>query len=203
MLTELVCSIREQKIKNNDLLGDKEIRHSLKIHLTKSSRAPRAVLEELRVHNGNAIADIVAIHNNNAHCYEIKSDKDSIERVQKQAQFYDLVFRKVTLVTTARHLDRAILYTPAHWGIMVAKSWKGRVICSYVRPAGVSNRFDKQLALLTLWKSELTTIAEPISESSLAKLSRKRLTELLAENFSRDWISKQISEQLLSRVLRT
>ena len=53
-------------------LNDSEIRRSLIQKLNNQAKQPKAILEELRVHNGNAIADVVAIHNN-AHCYEIKA----------------------------------------------------------------------------------------------------------------------------------
>ncbi|MDP3672683.1 MAG: sce7726 family protein [Telluria sp.] len=188
--------------KSIDLLGDKEIRQSLKLRLAQASRAPRAVIDELRVHNGNAIADVVAIHSY-AHCYEIKSDKDSLDRIAKQAQFYDLVFRKVTLVTTAKHFDRVDGVVPVHWGIMLARLDQGKVVFSHARAAGVSAQFDKQLALLTLWKSELAMLAEPIAESSLAKLSRKTLAGFLADKLSVGQISKDIGEQLLNRSLRS
>lgn len=181
-----------------DILGDKEIRHFLKLRLARSIPAPRAILEELRVHNGNAIADIVTIHND-SHCYEIKSDKDSVERVQRQAQFYDVAFRRVTLVTTARHLERALIFAPSHWGILIAKATQGRVVFTHVRSARLNERFTKQLALLTLWRSELATLAEPIAVSSLAKLSRKTLAELLSESLSTAKVSQEIGRQLVSR----
>lgn len=184
---------------SSELLGDKEIRYWLKVRLSAAWPAPRAVLEELRVYNGNAIADVVAIHRD-AHCYEIKSDKDSIERIQKQAHYYDPVFRKVTLVTTSKHLQRAEILVPPHWGIIVASPIKGKVIFSHVRPVGLNPHFNKQLALLTLWRSELTDLAEPISEIKLAKMNRQNLTELLANNYSAVKISEEISKQLSGRI---
>lgn len=43
-------------------LGDKEIRQLLIRRLENASRIPKAILEELRVHNGNAIAGVVSVH---------------------------------------------------------------------------------------------------------------------------------------------
>lgn len=180
------------------LLGDKEIRFALIERLKRASNSPKAILEELRVHNGNAIADVVAVYKD-LHCYEIKSDKDSIERVEKQAKYYDLVFRKTTLVTTDKHAARAAKYTPDHWGIVVARINEGNVSFLPKRKAELSPDFNKQLALLTLWKSELTTLAEPISSSNLTKLSRKTLAELLANKLSDLRISQDISKQLIFR----
>ena len=198
MFEELSSIGKYDRIEVDLLLGDKEIRFSLIQRLKKSSKPPRAILEELRVHNGNAIADVVAAYKY-LHCYEIKSDRDSIERVKKQAIYYDLVFRKTTLVTTEKHAARAAKFTPEHWGIVVARCKDGKVIFSSKRKAEMSPHFNKELALLTLWRPELAALAEPISSSNLNKLSRKNLAELLANNLSEIKISEDISKQLVFR----
>jgi hypothetical protein len=43
-------------------LNDAQIREALLRKLAKQKAAPRAVFEELHVHNGNAIADVVTLH---------------------------------------------------------------------------------------------------------------------------------------------
>ena len=50
------------------LLTDKEIRAALIKALLKRKPAPKAVIEELRVHDGNAVADVVTVHKE-LHCY--------------------------------------------------------------------------------------------------------------------------------------
>ena len=74
-------------------LNDASIRGALIDRLMKLNNAPRAVLEELHVHNGRAIADVVALHTE-AHCYEIKGSTDKVERVQSQGNYYNKVFRR-------------------------------------------------------------------------------------------------------------
>lgn len=180
-------------------LGDKEIRECLKERLSRLFPAPRAIIEELRVHKGNAIADVVTLHRY-AHCYEIKSDKDKIEKAQKQAQFFDLVFQKSTLVTTDRHLDRAIRLLPPHWGILLARETGERVSFTYHRPACKSPHFDKKLALMTLWRSELASLAEPLAEVNINKHSRSSLSALLAEKLSASQLSREICSRLATRL---
>jgi hypothetical protein len=43
-------------------LDDKTIRKYLIARLASLSNKPKAIIEELRVHNGNAVADVVAVH---------------------------------------------------------------------------------------------------------------------------------------------
>ena len=58
-------------------LNDARIREALMRKLEQQKKRPRAVLQELHVHNGKAIADIVTLHSE-AHCYEIKGATDHI-----------------------------------------------------------------------------------------------------------------------------
>ncbi len=184
------------------LLGDKEIRESLIHYLENASKLPKRIIEELRVHNGNAIADVVAIHNY-AHCYEIKSDKDSIARAVKQSHYYDLAFQEVTLVTTQKHLSKAIDRMPPYWGIIIAKTVNSRIVLSHFRSSSPSPNFDKRLALLTLWKSELTEVASPHLDINLAKLSRAKLSNLIADKFNANQLAMYIGTQLVSRNFRS
>lgn len=185
----------------NIILGDTEIRIHLRKKLISAKPTPIALIDELRVHKGNAIADVVSLHKY-AHCYEIKSDKDNIEKAQKQAEFYDLVFQKVTLVTTERHLTRALRILPPYWGILIAKESKGKIVFRYIRKATISPHFDKKLALLTLWKSELIFLAEPLTDINLNKYSRESLSELLSGLLSSAALSKEICNSLINRTLK-
>lgn len=101
-------------------LDDENIRKALIDRLLRLSKAPKAILEELRVHNGNAIADVVAVYST-AHCYEIKGENDSVQRILRQSRFYDLAFNRTTLVTTDKQLEKALRLAPPHWGIMRAR----------------------------------------------------------------------------------
>lgn len=166
------------------------------------AKTPRAILQELRVHNGNAIADVVTVHTR-AHCYEIKGDTDSVYRLLKQCQFYDLAFNKITLVTTDRQLNKALRLAPAYWGIVRCSRHGDQLSFSYVRRAKSNPLFDKKTALLTLWKSELVDVALPLSAQKIEKLNRSQLSELIATNLSSESLGKSIGEKLVSRSFKS
>jgi len=179
-------------------LNDREIRPALLRHLRNLSSAPKAVLEEIRVHNGNAVADIVAVHRV-AHCYEIKGETDVIARIDRQGAFYDRAFQRVTLVTTENHLSSAMRLAPAYWGIMLAEnSARELPTLRYIRKATNSPRYDKQVALLTLWRSELLKMLS-IEETSVQKMSRSTLTQQIAETQPLRDISTMIGQHLVNR----
>ncbi len=181
------------------MLSDPVIRAALLDKLSRGRPQPKALIEELRIHNGNAIADIVAIYNE-AHCYEIKGENDKIERIIGQGQYYDRAFRKVTLVTTSRHIKKAVAIAPDHWGIMEAKiNNLGRVTFRSIRSARKNISFDKRMALLTLWRNELMEIASQMEEKIGAKTNRDTLSQLISQSYGIQELSYTISKALAVR----
>jgi len=181
-------------------IDDKLIRANLIGRLNNQTRKPKAIIEELHVHNGNAIADVVALYKE-AHCFEIKSDSDKIERAIKQGHYYNLSFRKITLVTTNRHIDKAMDILPEFWGIMVAERKDGKVL-KHIRKTKNNPNFNKSLALLTLWKSEMLNLIEQKNYRTQNK-SRKLLAELIALSKKKEELSYNISSTLIDRHYQT
>lgn len=180
-------------------LNDIEIRQALIHKLKAQTVKPRAIVEELRVHNGNAIADVVALYNE-AHCYEIKGEDDKIERVLVQGKFYNSSFRKITLVTTAKHLAKAESICPEYWGIIISFYSNEVVKFKHVRKAKINPEFSKELALLTLWKSEMLSILE---EPKHQRKPRDILAQLISNNKKKAELSNDICDLLLMRQLDT
>lgn len=175
-------------------LNDKDIR----IHLIKflNKYKPKKIVEELRVHNGNAIADVVTV-NNILHCYEIKGDNDSIIRAVKQAEFYNKCFPKITLVTTENHFNNAVSKIPFFWGIIICKYTEDGVVFTYRRRSSYNPFLDKKQALLTLWKKELEEISKEFLQIKINRnLSREiyanEISKIITKNDLSFFISKSI-----------
>lgn len=179
-------------------LTDKEIRQALIVSLGRRANAPRATLEEVHVCNGNAIADVVAVYKT-MHCYEIKGETDSINRIVRQSQFYDQAFPLISLVTTANHLKRAEIIVPAHWGIMLASpSRNGSVSFKYVRGTSRNPSYLPEIALISLWRSELIKFPGA-SDASLEKMNRQKIAALIASNASMSVINEHVGRTLAAR----
>lgn len=176
-------------------LADKRIRSALKGFLAQSS--PQAILEEVRVHNGNAIADVVTI-DGIPHCYEIKGESDEVRRISRQGSYYDLAFIMTTLVTTQNHMRVALEMAPPHWGLILASNVGGEVAFEKIRSATASPEFDKRLALLTLWRSELLSLCSS-SEVDVRKLSREKLALKIADERPLNDITFHIGDLLMKR----
>lgn len=176
-------------------LNDPTIREALLRKFERQKSRPRAVLQELHVHNGKAIADVVTLHLE-AHCYEIKGATDRIERITAQSVYYNAVFRRITLVTTECNLRQARRLAPRFWGIMVAIAENEAVRFRHVRAARLNPDFEKQSAALTLWKSEML---ELVSEPGAKRKPRRLLAQLIAETRHDLELSMNICNILLSR----
>jgi len=184
---------------NSVILSDKEIREALKNHLLKKSAPPQILVDELSVHNGNAIADLVAFNDEYAHCFEIKSDKDTLSRLSRQVAFYDFTFKKNTLVTTEKYISKAELIIPEYWGILLVKKNKELKLVNH-RNAKVNKNWDAEKALLTLWKSELLEVDSKLSAVSSPKSSsRAQIAKKIVEDTGTRLIQKSFFETLVGR----
>lgn len=179
-------------------LNDLVIREALLRKLNSQKPKPRAIVEELHVHNGRAIADVVTLHSE-AHCYEIKGETDRIERITAQGAYYNAAFRRITLVTTESNLKRARKLAPRFWGILVAIEDDGAVRFRHIRAAQLNSKFEKQSAAMTLWKSEML---ELVSEPGAERKPRRLLAELIAKTRRELQLSTSICNLLLGRRLR-
>lgn len=176
-------------------LNDRWIRQALIHKLTSQPAQPKAIIEELWVHNGNAIADVVAL-NDEAHCYEIKGRNDKVERVIVQGSFYNACFRRITLVTTDRGLQKSLKVTPPFWGVLVARIEEGKIQLHEVRPARNNPNFIKQLAVLTLWKSEMLNL---LPDPSHRRKPRETLARLISAAKGKIELSVHICALLVER----
>lgn len=176
-------------------LNDERIREALLQKLSRQKSRPRAVIEELHVHNGNAVADVVTLHTE-AHCYEIKGETDKIERILVQGIFYNAAFRRVTLVTTEGNLRRARRLSPRFWGIIVAREEGEKVLLRHVRAARINPHFEKERAAMTLWKSEML---ELVPEDDARRKPRRLLAQLIAETRRELELSMCICDLLFGR----
>lgn len=179
-------------------LNDLEIRRALLNYISCLRHKPTKILEELHVHRGNAIADVVALHRE-PHCYEIKGDNDNISRLKKQGYYYDQAFRKITLVTTEKKLKRAIIDCPEYWGIIIASIGSEKVKLKPYRKAKTSPFYNKEVALYTLWRDEMLNMINLLNLDTSKKLNKVHLAKDIALKTSISNVQETISKTLANR----
>lgn len=79
-----------------------------------------SMLTEFRT--GQSKADLVIL-NGTAAVYEIKSERDSLARLEKQINDYQKVFAKVFVIAGADHVDSVAKLVPENIGVMCLRRW--------------------------------------------------------------------------------
>lgn len=77
------------------------------------------IVEEMGVWSGTVRIDIAVI-NGSLTGYELKSDRDTLERLPQQRDIYGHVFDYLHLVVGKRHAEHAEKLLPDWWGIRIA-----------------------------------------------------------------------------------
>ncbi len=114
----------EQRLVTDDLTIRRAIRARLAI---SHANQDAVIVDELKVSRGSSRMD-VAVVNGRIEGYEIKSDKDTLERLPRQAEMFGRVADRMTLVVGERHCDKAITIIPDWWSVMVPSfSSKGQL----------------------------------------------------------------------------
>lgn len=142
-------------------LRDIDIRRAL-VPMLKKQHADESgtlILDELGISSHTARIDI-AVLNGIFAGYEIKSDVDSLARLEQQSATYDLVLDEVTIVTGPRHAESVSQHTPKHWGIMIACINDNSVQLKVRRKPKKkpAKAYDKRALCMMLWREELVTI---------------------------------------------
>lgn len=158
------------------------------------------VLDELGLWYGTARVDI-AVVNGRLHGYEIKSHRDTLERLPAQAQVYNSVLDRVTLVVGEVHLEKARKVVPTWWGIKVATIGPRRAVhfCEE-RPPGANPVIDPVAVAALLWCEELIEVlANHNAARGLRGKSRDRLSRALADLLPLDELRAVVRTRLKAR----
>lgn len=122
------------------------------------------VIHELGLCEGLVRVDL-AVVNGALAGYEIKSERDTLDRLPAQEAVYSRAFDIVTIVADREHLERVRDMIPSWWGIMVAEPERAdaearpaRVVLSEVRPASVNPNVDATAVVQLLWRDEALAI---------------------------------------------
>jgi hypothetical protein len=124
-----------------------------KILLGRYSMNTATLLNEFRV--GESKADSVIL-NGISTCYEIKSEYDSLNRLEAQLSSYLKIFDKVNVVTTEAHLGKVEKIAPASVGIL--RLGKNDVLTP-IRPALLSSEpMDVDILMASLRRNEYLSL---------------------------------------------
>ncbi len=117
--------------------------------------------------------------------FEIKSDRDGLGRLARQAQWYGRSFDEVTLVAARRHLSAAAALAPKWWGLTAADAGaNGEVVLAPLRAPRINPSVDplQVLNLLTAWELR-RVLRDNAMVAGTSRLEKYALMHLLLERF--------------------
>jgi hypothetical protein len=184
-------------------IRDGDIRSALKreLRLQHADDPDTVLIEEMSVLHGASRVDL-AVVNGSLAGYEVKSDRDTLERLQEQAHAFSSVFDFVTLVIGERHLIAALDLIPDWWGIKVARIKLEKLLfCDLKLP--ISNPCPSSDALVRLlWHDEALSAIRDLSKSQMvpARYTREHIYALLAQHPDSQSLRQIVRQLIKNRV---
>lgn len=158
------------------------------------------MLNELGILNGATRIDIAVI-NGHIEGYELKSERDTLERLPGQRDLYNLVLDRISLVVAEKHRDAAEVIIPKWWGLAVASISQGGVMVTHERLPEQNPKLDTATLASLLWRDEALAILERHGAARGVKSKpREALYERLAAALDLDIVRAEVRAALKARV---
>lgn len=181
-------------------LSDAEIRPPLRSKIIEDHGDVNSVLiEELGLCRGQVRIDM-ALVNGHLHGFEIKSDRDSLKRLGVQAEIYNKVFDRLTIVTGERHLDGVLEYLPPWWDVMRVVRGANGVRFKHHRKGRKNPYRDPRILVELLWIDDAITLLEQRNSARGVRGKPRRVVwDKVCDCYTLDEIAKNVRECLKAR----
>ncbi|UUO12723.1 sce7726 family protein [Alcaligenes faecalis] len=183
-------------------MRDRDVRESVWrwLESVHAGESDTLMLDELGILNGATRIDIAVI-NGQIEGFELKSEKDTLERLPAQRDLYNKVFNKVSLVVAEKHQAAANAIIPDWWGVMLARPLKsGAVKVSWKRQPKPNPCLDPVTVASLLWRDEALQILERYEAAvGVRSKPREALYKRLADVLDLDTLSSEVRTSLKIR----
>jgi hypothetical protein len=182
-------------------LRDLDIRHALRAHLAHvhAGDTHTRVIEEMELCLNAARVDL-AVVNGRLEGFEIKSDRDRLDRLARQADVYNRVFDRMTVVAGQRHLPSAIEAIPVWWGVSEARAVEDGVELRVIRPAQNNPEPDGYSVAQLLRRAEALAILDQAGASrGVRSKSLPFVWQRLVDALPADELACRVRDALIAR----
>lgn len=139
------------------------------------------IVDELGVLMGVCRVD-VAVINGKLEGFEIKSERDRLARLPRQAEAYGRVFDRMTIVCSERHALGVAACVPDWWGIEVVRAVNELPRIVRTRAAKANPGVDPSAVVQLLWREEVIDELKRVDQADgLRSKPRRILWDALAE----------------------
>lgn len=185
----------------HETMRDYDIRQTLRVELqaAHADEPDTLIVEELGLCEGRARADF-AVVNGAMNGYEIKSERDTLERLPRQREFYARCFDRVFIVVATRHVDKVIKAVPSWWGIIRAESRDGKIGFATIREASANENVNAEAIVQFLWRNEALDILSQLGLATGLRTKRRRdLWAALVHSLPPAELARRVREKIKAR----
>ena len=133
--------------------------------------------------------------------FEFKSDKDNLNRLERQIHDYERYCDRNYLVTGQKFKEKAPEEIPEHWGIYCIYMDDSQTLqLECIRKAQPNNkrmRLHNQLRLL--WRSELIPIIRKYKLGGVTAKNKLELVRTMEHNLTKEVLRSELLESLIER----
>jgi len=173
----------EPRVASNDT-AIRNALHAKRLRRLKAS-PDTLVVDELGLAHAKGRID-VAVINGCIHGYEIKSAKDTLDRLPTQIETYRRTLQKLTFVVAPKHVDAVIARTPAWCGVIAAEQGpRGGITFHTLRNPSDNIEIEPVMMAHLLWRNEVIDLLSRAGHAAKdLRRPRKQLYELLCETMT-------------------
>lgn len=182
-------------------MNDSKIRKAIKeiefkTHFTEEDTK---VIDEMGLNQGSSIIDIAVI-NGKMVGYEIKSDRDTLKRLDGQISEYNKVFDFINIVTSKKYAPVIKNHVPDWWGIIEVQEKNHAIKIFQRRKAKLNKNVSAYSLLQLLWKEELSDMIDRYAvNKALKNKSKKIIWTYLSDLLDINLIKNDVRNYLKSR----
>lgn len=131
--------------------------------------------------------------------FEIKSDRDSLERLEHQIRDYSRFCDYNYLVTGEKYINKAAEVLPEFWGIYCISEQNGMLKLVVEREAVISPKVRLQNQLKFLWRNELIDIMKRHKIKGYSTRNKSKIRRLLLDNLDKQELKSELFERMMER----
>jgi len=174
------------------------IRDRLRAEVLAAAGNPSEAVYEFWVPQSNERADVVVIADDMSG-WEIKTERDSLKRLPRQAAAYARLFDRCTVVLAERHVSGALELLPEWWGVMAVMAGTQPPSFRTVRSAGPNDGVDAETLVRLLWREEVRVVLSSLGGEPAPRASRSSMWHRLLDVVGLEHLKELVRGSLLRR----
>jgi hypothetical protein len=132
------------------------------------------------------------------HGFEIKTERDTLRRLPRQARAYGRVMDRCTVVLAEKHLEQARSLLPDWWGISTV-ACNGHIEFKTIRAPRKNPTVDAEILVRLLWRDEALAALRQLGDNPEPSTHRASLWRELLERCSLTQLRSAVRTALLGR----